>query len=89
MYRNGFSYQGNAYVLSPKGASKLLQLVESFRRNAIPLDELLPALYSRHPNSAVRRVYGEGTVLRSWAGKTHLVVPSASEAIARTDLPHY
>ena len=35
------------------------------------------------------RVYGEGTVLRSWAGKTHLVVPSASEAIARTDLPHY
>jgi hypothetical protein len=38
------------------GAKKLMQRVDKFRHAVIVVDELLPAMYSHHPNQAVRKV---------------------------------
>ena len=60
-----FSYGTYAYVLSLKGASRLL--ASGLENNIIPADEFLPALYATHPRNDVRRTFGSGARLKAYA----------------------
>jgi collagen beta-1,O-galactosyltransferase len=51
----GFSYCTYGYCLSRSGVEKFIQ--SHFERNLIPVDELLPALYTQHPREDVRKIY--------------------------------
>jgi collagen beta-1,O-galactosyltransferase len=55
MVRPGFSYCAHAYVLSKPGLHKVLSV--GFEQALIPVDELLPALYTIHPRPDVVRKY--------------------------------
>lgn len=52
----GFSFCTHAYVLSASGACKLAGLSDALAAAVVPLDDLLPALFSRHPRPDVRRM---------------------------------
>ena len=56
------SWCTHAYVVSQKGARRLLeQRLDQF---LIPVDEMLPALYSWHPRPDVRAYFGDGDRLK-------------------------
>jgi len=60
-----FSYCTHAYVVSSRGAEVLLG--QGFERNILPVDEFVPALYTHHPRSDVRALFGDGDRLRAAA----------------------
>jgi collagen beta-1,O-galactosyltransferase len=66
----GFSHCTVAYALSRSGIEKLLDT--GFHRNIIPVDELLPALYSDDIRDDLRSLFG-GTRLRAYATLPNLV----------------
>lgn len=55
LVRPGYSHCAHAYVLSRSGLAKVLSV--EFERALIPIDELLPALYTIHPRPDVARRY--------------------------------
>ena len=77
LVRVGYFYQAHAYVVSPRGFSKLML------DDTIPLvvwDELLPAMAKAHPQPHLNTLYMRNTPLRIYStrnklawqtGKTH------------------
>ena len=55
LVRPGYSHCAHAYVVSRAGLEKLLSV--DFDQSLIPIDELLPALYTIHPRPDVARRY--------------------------------
>jgi collagen beta-1,O-galactosyltransferase len=55
LVRPGYSYCTYGYALSAGGLAKVLAV--GFERDIVPVDELLPALYTPHPRADVRRRY--------------------------------
>lgn len=53
----GYSYWTLGYVLSLKGAEKLLKAKPL--ENLLPVDEFLPIMFNRHPNKTWSSVYPE------------------------------
>jgi hypothetical protein len=80
VYPNPFSYNTIGYTTNAEGAKRM---VEAFKPHSIiPADEYMPALYSRevsgphgggHPKEAVRKLYGNGTQLVSYATNQFLM----------------
>jgi collagen beta-1,O-galactosyltransferase len=60
-----FSYCTHAYALSPRGARKLL--ASGLEKALVPVDELLPALYTTHPRDDVRAQFAHADRLRAYA----------------------
>ena len=55
LVRPGYSHCAHAYILSRSGIAKVLSV--GFEQALIPIDELLPALYTIHPRPDVARRY--------------------------------
>lgn len=54
----GYSYQAHAYLLSKKGADKLIKYYfKTLSKNLIPTDEFLPATFAKHPRADIERMY--------------------------------
>lgn len=66
-----FSYCTHAYVLSNRGARKLLST--GFERAIFPVDELLPALYDHHPRADIRALLAAAPRMRTYAIDPSLV----------------
>jgi len=52
----GYSYTTHAYMVTRKGIGKMLELRP--HKNIIPADELLPALYCKHPRDDINKLFG-------------------------------
>jgi GR25 family glycosyltransferase involved in LPS biosynthesis len=65
LVRPTFSYNTHAYLLSGRGARKLVDI--GYENNIVPVDEFLPALYTRHCRDDLRGIFGPGDVLQAAA----------------------
>jgi len=55
LVRPGYSHCAHAYILTRTGLAKILSV--GFETQLVPIDELLPALYTIHPRPDVARRY--------------------------------
>ena len=54
----GFSYNAHAYILTFEGISKIItENLEVLKKNLVPVDEFLPALFSTHPRKDMRCLF--------------------------------
>lgn len=73
LVRVGYSYWTIAYVLTRRGARRLLEAKPL--ENLVPVDEFLPIMYDRHPRADWAAPFAEAEKLRAFSAEPHLIGP--------------